>query len=212
MAQDIVITDVATSGVCLANLAGISSAPSAQYIGKCFAFDEGRVSIEADQVGQCVHAHLLCQTIIGLWKEQCTEKVFVCYLLHPGMVRLFFCSQRKKYPAKFHTVLTQCAGYLECGQDAFALESIRPLAFWEPPCTSVALWPTGYYGETDGQRIVDTGNLLAYFSFEEESGCEEMEPEYIRIPTSEHSEFLLGKETYRYLNRWIRIADGQVAM
>jgi len=71
----------------------------------------------------------------------------------------------------------------------------------------VALWPRGLRGETDGARVVDTGNGMSYFSYPESEydrgvPVDEAGPEYIRVPHEDHAKFNSGKNVYRYVNRW----------
>jgi hypothetical protein len=75
------------------------------------------------------------------------------------------------------------------------------------------LWPMFDEGiEYEEPRVVDTGNLMAYFSYPEADHQEGVPvdlagPDYIRVPNKAEEEFEYGKSTYRFLNRWFRIVD-----
>jgi len=178
-----------------------------QAIGECFAFYSEPLNEEAQRDGLSWHVWLLRRAVIGLWGEGSRSKVYVCYTLHPGAIRVFFCSHQKRYLKKFCEVISATPAYIESGRDGFPVGYARSLAYWEAPCTAVALWPRGLRGETDGARVVDTGNAKSYFSYpesEHDGGIpvDEAGPEYIRVPQEEHADFKLGKNVYRYLNRW----------
>jgi hypothetical protein len=175
--------------------------------GECFAIESAPLAKEAQLSDVPWHKWLLTTAIVGLWLETARKPAYVCYTLHDTMVRLFFCCRRQKYPAKVYSVMRQIPGYIECGSDGFPPNRSRPLAYWEPPCTAVALWPTGQNGETDGPRVVDAGNALAYFSYPELDHTQTVPvdkagPDYVRVPQEEHVEFKWDGQTFRYINRW----------
>jgi hypothetical protein len=96
---------------------------------------------------------------------------------------------------------------MESGRDPVPAQHLRPLVYWEPPCTMVALWPLGLDEQEDGPRVVDTGNLVAYFSYPESDHkggipIDAAGPDYVRVPQEEHGVFELRGRQYRYLNRW----------
>src|SRR5262249_16866937 len=98
---------------------------------------------------------------------------------------------------KFCKLVTNTNAYMESGTDIVPTRHMRPLAYWEPPCTMVALWPTGTRGEVGDRRVVDTGNLMVYCSYPESRhlggvSVEEAGPDYVRVPQEEHSIFALG--------------------
>ncbi len=179
-----------------------------RVVGTCFAFPGDRLEDDAAETGVSWHVRLLQKAIAGLLDEASKKPALVCYALQSGMVRLFFCCLQKRYPGKFHDAMKGAPGFLESGQDGFPVAQARPLAYWEPPGTAIALWPTGLEGETDEPRVVDTGNAAAYFSYPEsdhDSGVpvDEAGPEYVRVPQAEQDEFIRNGRNYRYLNRWV---------
>jgi len=121
-------------------------------IGECFAFDSKQLGDEASGAGLSWHWWLLRRTLHGLWEERSRNKVYVCYTLHPGVTRVFHCSQQKRHPERFARIVTASPAYIEGGQDSFPPVYARSLAYWEAPCTAVALWPRGLRQETDGAR------------------------------------------------------------
>jgi hypothetical protein len=61
--------------------------------------------------------------------------------------------------------------------------------------------------ETDGERVLDSGNAMSYFSYPEFDhsrgiSVDKAGPNYVRVPQEEHAEFKLGNNVYRYINRW----------
>jgi len=181
--------------------------PAVRAIGECFAFYSQPLDEESRREGISWHVWLLRRAVIGLWEERSRKKVYVCYTLHPGATRVFFCSHQKRHPEKFSEIITATPAYIESDRDGFPVGYARSLAYWEAPCTAVALWPRGLRGETDGARVVDTGNAMSYFSYlesEHDGGIpvDKAGPDYVRVPQEEHAEFKLGNNVYRYLNRW----------
>lgn len=204
------LNEVAEAGMDLSRIrTGMESngVPPVNAIGRCFAFDYQRLGEAAQGEGLSWHLWLLRRTIRGLWEEHSRNNAYVCYTLHPTMTRLFFCSRQKRHPEQFFKVITATPAYIESGRDAFPPMEARSLAYWEPPCTMVALWPRGLEGETEGARVVDAGNAVDYFSYPESQHAEtipvdEAGPDYVRVPQDEHAEFTAGDRVYRYLNPW----------
>jgi hypothetical protein len=186
--QNYRMTEVAEAGMDWAGAAAVvsSGAPAVQAIGECFAFHSDPLAVEARGCGLSWHEWLLRRSVMGLWQERSRNKVYVCYTLHPNMIRVFFCSHQKRHPEKFYA---------------------RSLAYWEAPCTAVALWPRGLRSETEGARVVDTGNALSYFSYPESehdggTPVDKAGPEYVRVPQQELTGFSSGSTSYHCLNRW----------
>jgi hypothetical protein len=55
----------------------------------------------------------------------------------------------------------------------------------------MALWPTGMYGEIDGGRVIDSGQLISWHSYPESDHAhsvpiDEAGPDYTGVPTDEH--------------------------
>jgi hypothetical protein len=71
----------------------------------------------------------------------------------------------------------------------------------------VALWPPGLGGETESPRVVDAGNLAAYFSYPlsdhgDENAVRASGPDYLIIPTVPLSRFQAKDKTFTHENRW----------
>src|SRR5206468_10495561 len=101
---------------------------------------------------------------------------------------------------------------VESGYDYFAPGTCRALAWWEPPRNLTALWPPGPAGEMDGARIVDTGNLAAWFSYPESDHPLATPPDaaggdYIRVPRQELECFNNRGAIYHYLNRFAELGS-----
>ena len=208
--QSFRLSEVAEAGMDLGGFdtdAERTGTPAVRAIGECFAFNNQPLDEEASREGVSWHVWLLRRAVIGLWEERSRYNVYVCYTLHPGATRVFFCSHQERYPDKFCEVISATPAYIESGRDGFPVGYARSLAYWEAPCTAVALWPRGLRGEIEGARVVDTGNAMSYFSYPESEHArgipvDEAGPEYIRVPQEEHAEFKFGNNVYRYLNRW----------
>jgi hypothetical protein len=200
------------------DLGAFSAAPRSQRsleipmraIGECFAFKLAALNEEANRLSHSAHQWLLQLAIAGLWEEQPKKPAYVCYTLHGDIVRLFLCSRHKRHPVKFYGIVSKSGAYIESGQDGFQPEQARPLASWAPPCSASALWPSGLDGNTNGARVIDTGNLLAWFSYPE-SDHDQSVPvdmaglEYLRVPQTELSSFNFTGRDYHYLNRWATV-------
>ena len=185
-----------------------------KIIGKCYAFESGPITEQAKAEGMSFHELILGRIIAGLWHAHPKFRIFVYYEVLGQIDRLFICSLRRLPNSFFnqvHPKLSDLRGYIESGRDATVLKRVRPLALWESPCTMIALWPKGFEGETDGLRVLDTGTLLAYFSYEDEDGYHGLKdgsinnPDYLCIPENTESELIYNKKTYRYLNRFYDI-------
>jgi hypothetical protein len=71
----------------------------------------------------------------------------------------------------------------------------------------MALWPVGFYGETDVVRVIDSGQLIRWHSYPESDHdqsvpVDQAGPDYTRVPTDEHGSFIRNDRRYRYVNRW----------
>jgi hypothetical protein len=210
--QEIRLSQVAEGGVNLneALSATTGGMPPVLAVGQCYAIEMSPLVENARKAEISWHAWLLHVAIVGLWSENSKKPAYVCYTLHSQVVRLFLCCHQKRYANHFYNVIEQTPGYMECGRDGFPPARARPLAYWDPPCTAVALWPSGTTGATDGARVVDTGNAMAYFSYPETDHAESIPvdkagPDYLRVPAEEHAEFRWDRRTYRYLNRWAAV-------
>jgi len=178
-----------------------------RVLGECVAFDNPQLDEKARRDGIGWHLWLLRRVVVGLWQERSRNKAYVCFTLHPGVTCVFFCSRQKRHPERFYDVMSATTAYMETGRDGFPPGQARSLAYWEPPCTAVALWPRGLRGETDGARVVDTGNAMSYFSYPDSDhsrgiSVHKAGPDYVRVPQEEHAEFEFDSNVYRYLNRW----------
>lgn len=180
-----------------------------KIIGECYAFESGPITEQANAEGMSFHELVLGRIIAGLWDAHPKFRIFVYYEALGQIDRLFICSLRKLSNSFFnqvHPELSNLHGYIESGRDGAILQNVRPLVYWEPPCTMFALWPKGYEGETNGLRVLDTGNLVGYFSYEDEDGYHGLKdgsinsPDYVCIPEDAESELIYNKKTYRYLN------------
>ena len=208
--QNYRLSEVAEAGMGMGGFATSTArtfAPAVLAIGECFAFHSQPLEEEAQRDGVSWHVWLLRRALVALWEEPCRKKVFVGYTLHSRVVRVFFCSPQKRWPGKFHKIISATPAYMESGRDSFPPGAVRALAYWEAPCTAVALWPRGLGGETAGARVVDTGNAMSFFSYPESDHnagipVDEAGPEYVRVPQEEHAEFTFSGSVYRYLNRW----------
>ncbi len=182
----------------------------ARPCGQCFALSSEPLTEQAEDRGLAWHVYLSRLAVVGLWHQRSRCKVYVCYTLHPGLIRLFICSHQKRFPESFARVIQQTPACSESGRESFSAHSARPLAYWEPPATAVALWPTGLDGETDGARVVDTGNALSYFSYPESEHAGSVPvvlagPDYVRVPQEERTAFNVGNRVYHCLNRWAAV-------
>jgi hypothetical protein len=202
-------SEVAEAGMDWAGAAAVvsSGTPAVQAIGECFAFHSDPLEVEARGCGLSWHEWLLRRSVMGLWQERSRNKVYVCYTLHPNMIRVFFCSHQKRHPEKFYEIISATNAFIESGRDSFPVGYARSLAYWEAPCTAVALWPRGLRGETEGARVVDTGNALSYFSYPESehdggTPVDKAGPEYVRVPQQELIGFNSGSTSFHCLNRW----------
>jgi hypothetical protein len=208
--QNFRMSEVAEAGMDMGGFAASTErtfTPAVRVIGECFAFTSDALAAEAQGCGLAWHEWLLRRSVMGLWEERSRNKVYVCYTLHTGMVRVYFCSHQKRYPEKFHKIISATNAYIESGRDGFPMGYARSLAYWEAPCTAVALWPRGLGGETDGARVVDTGNAMSYFSYPESEhdagiSVDKAGPEYVRVPQQELTEFDSGGTSYHCMNRW----------
>lgn len=183
--------------------------------GTCLAFHSDPLQELATQAGQSVQVWLQQRVIAGLWEDHPKQSALAFYV--PGQIlRLFICMKRDKYLKKVFEAVGTCPAYIESGHDCFPLKygrSIRPLVYWEPPCTMVALWPRGAEGEVwEEPAVVDTGNLMHYFSYPE-ADHEQSVPvdvaglEYVRVPQREDESFRWEGTEYRVVHRFYVLAE-----
>lgn len=175
--------------------------------GRCYAYACDALASEYKQMGTTCHLWLLQHAIAALWEEHSRQKIFVCYEALSSAMRLFICSMRSVSLGKIQPILSQPSAYIETGQDYIPFSRIRPLVYWEPPTSMMALWPTGMNGETDGERVIDSGRLISWHSYPESDhahsiSVDDAGPDYTRVPTDEHGSFTLNDRLYRYVNRW----------
>lgn len=175
--------------------------------GRCYAYAYDGLAAEAGDLKTTCHLWLLHHAIAALWEEHPKQKVFICYEAMATMMRLFICSKRPVPPAKIHKVLSRSPAYVETGMDLLRFSKIRPLVYWEPPSSMMALWPAGMSGEIDEDRVIDSGQLLSWNSYPESDHAhsvpvDQAGPDYTRVPTDEHSSFTLNDRLYRFVNRW----------
>lgn len=75
----------------------------------------------------------------------------------------------------------------------------------------IALWPKGPEGETEGLRILDTGTMLGYHSYEDEKGYDKIkrddleDAELLCMPNEPEAKIVIGNSTYRYSNMFFEI-------
>ena len=107
-----------------------------------------------------------------------------------------------------HYLLAGLPGYMECGRDAVQVARFRPVAYWQPPSTLVALWPLPRDSRS-GPYVLDAGNLIDFRSYPEsdhEKGIafDLAGPDYVRVPIEARSR--MDPEGIEYINRWADIA------
>jgi hypothetical protein len=184
---------------------------SYQILGECYAYHYEDLKAQAESENTSIHILLLHRLIAGLWDASHKSFIFAFYEAFTDIDRLFLCSPRKFGNAFFncvHPKLSNIVGYIESGYACTKLQNIRPLVTWEPPCTMIALWPKGQTGETKGRRVIDTGTLLGYYSYEDEAGYQRiqdgdlMNPDYLCVPFEPEITFQLNGKAYRYSNRF----------
>lgn len=190
--------------------AAAATTPPAQAIGECFAFEYEQFTNAAANAALPWHSLLLRLAVVGLWNEHPGRPAFCCYTVHPGMLRLFLASRQHRNWNKFHHTMASPDAYVESGRDTFPHAAARPLAYWEPPSTMVALWPAGLSADTEGPRVIDAGNLVAWFSYPaadhpRSSKLDEPGGDYLRVPQDELGHFSSHGATYHYFNRWADI-------
>src|SRR6266566_1185668 len=108
-----------------------SGTPAPMAIAQCFAFRFDALLDQAASEGLPWHIWLLRRAIAGLLEEHFKKKAAICYTLHPGIVRLFLCTKQKRFPARFHALVSLLPAYMESAQDSFPPSRARWLAYWE---------------------------------------------------------------------------------
>ena len=132
----------------------------------------------------------------------------VGYQLLAQLIRVFVCARRTTTWPNFNRLMTALPGYLEAGFDSAPASDLLCIACGSPPAQAVALGPTGPAGETDGLRVVDTGNLRGYFSAEVEADLlPALDPhDYVVVPSNQTALLRWHKRTYTYQNRWLALS------
>ncbi len=184
-----------------------SDQPPLRVTGYAYAFRLAPFLKSSTAEGLGWHRHLLQRTILGLHAQRSRQSLVVGYQLLAQFIRVVVCARRTTTWPKFSRLMTALPGYLEAGYDSVPVTALRYSACWLPPDQAVALWPTGLAGETDGLRVVDTGNLLGYFSAE--VGAEllpTLDPrDYVIVPTERDNQLQWRQRTYAYQNRWLAL-------
>lgn len=179
--------------------------------GECYAYMYSPLREQAQSEGISSHDLFLKRLLIGLWEAHPKFNIFVFYEALNEINRIFICSLRKLSNSFFecvHDRLNNINGYIECGLDSTDIERMRPLVYWEPPSTMIALWPAGIDGAIEGNRIIDSGSLMGYCSVEDEKLFKRIKsgqfknPEYLCVPSDTDSQIIYNGKTYRYLNQF----------
>lgn len=187
---------------------------SCQIYGECYAYHYEGLRAEAEENATSIHNLLLNRIISGLWDAAPKYEVYVFYEALNNINRMFICSTHKLGETFFrhvHPKLSQTGGYIESGYTRTQLSTMRPLVKWEPPCHMIALWPKGQNGDTNGYRVIDTGTLLGYYSYEDASGYQRImdkdltNPDYLCVPAQQEAEFQHNSKKYRFTNRFYEI-------
>lgn len=180
-----------------------------QLIGQCFAYREAALLQKMEETGVAWHTAMLRQAIVGLWHQRSRRPTVVGYHIGGAVSRLFYLNQREQFPDRFFGAVRNLAGYMECGSSYVPHETFRPLSYWEWPCTCVALWPVGERFDPAAPRVVDTGNVMSYFSYpasdhDESIPVEVAGPEYVQVPTEDVTAFISPDgHAYWNFNRWM---------
>lgn len=181
--------------------------PPLRVTGYAYAFRLAPFLKSSTDEGLGWHRQLLQRTILGLHAQRSRQSLVVGYQLLAQLLRVFVCARRTTTWPKFSRLMSALPGYLEAGYDSVPVTALRCIACWSPPDQAVALWPTGLAGETDGLRVVDTGNLVGYFSAEVEADLlPALDPhDYVVVPTDPSAALQWRQRTYAYQNRWLAL-------
>lgn len=155
-------------------------------IGQVFAFFTGVVMESARAAQMPIHEYLLRATIQGLWEWHPKKPILAGYfpIAEQLPTRIFLMSAKAITADPFHGVVSKLPGYMECGQTYVEGDLKCLLAWWEYPCTMVALWPEEGHDE------------------------EPIDGDYpLRVPHQEQQSFVASGRTYRYSNRVFRMQE-----
>ena len=180
-----------------------SEQPPLRVTGYAYAFRLAPFLKSSTDGGLGWHMHLLQRTILGLHTQRSRQPLVVGYQLLAQLIRVVVCARRTTTWPKFSRLMSALPGYLEAGYDS--VTDLRYIACWLPPDQAVALWSTGLAGETNGRRVLDTGNLLGYFSAEVEADrLPALDPrDDVVVPTERDILLHWHQHTYAYQNRWL---------
>jgi len=157
-------------------------------VGQVFAFDANQIRDEAKRQQVTNHDLLLWPTIQGLWDTYANQRVLAGYV--PGtkeipVCGLFLLSKKVIDWSQFHAVVTEIPGFMESGED-FVTGSVKGLlAWWDPPCTMVALWPRP--SESDPNPSANGKSRVFH-------------PNYV------YGGFQASGKTYRFINRYYDVS------
>ncbi|MGI6667593.1 MAG: hypothetical protein ACOX5Q_09160 [Bacillota bacterium] len=173
--------------------------------GQCYALEYIELYNDAEKCGKSWHMLLLESSLAALCYEKPTKPTLIGYL--PGRIMLLFVlTKQRRFLRRVYEHVRALPGYYETGQDAAPLALFRPIAYWSPPASMVALWPPDFYGASPAvESVVDTGSLAGYFSYPESDhghtlSVELAGPDYVRVPTLECGQLAIGDRVYEYTN------------
>jgi hypothetical protein len=183
--------------------------------GRCFAMNIEPLTAFAKPHGLGWHLMLQRLVIAGLWQEHSKQRILIAYELLGQAVLVYAFSTREPALGKLWELLRGTGALYDTGRGLLPPARLRVLALREPPSNMFALWPPGLERENDGDRMLDTCSLAAYFSFREDENMGDTESdlaslEFVRIPTAPTGEFELGGRRFTYENRFAVVTlDGQ---
>jgi len=195
-----------------ASLAIFSGHEGPNIIGQAYAFSYQELCTVAMRHNLPWHQDLLQNVIRGLWHQHNGRPIYVGYDMTSGMIRVLASCRGQQTFSKFDAVMMTHPAYVEQGQAILGISKLRHVAYWDPPCTAIALWPTGLQGETDEPRVVDAANMAAFFSYPESDHdlgvpVDIAGPDYARVPVVEECFFTAGGKNIQYRNRWVPVTD-----
>lgn len=187
---------------------------STALIASAFAIAFSPLRNDSESIGVSWHSRIVQAVAAGLWNRRgAKEPILACYAVFDWALKLFIVRRRGRFPTGVFEVVRRLPGYMEYGQQLMTLGPwLRPIVAWDPPSVMVVLWPPGADGETDEQRVLDSGAILGYSSYpasDHSSGVaiEEASLDYVIVPAVEHDMFEFDGKEYHVTNRWLNVVS-----